>query len=80
MDAVILRGPFNITIERRPKPVIENPTDAIVKVALAGICGRSVRCSYDPICTPTYLRILSYSGIIASYICIVDIRRLQLAI
>lgn len=40
MNAVVFNGAFNIAIERRPKPVIQKPTDAIVKVAMAGICGR----------------------------------------
>ncbi|KAH8893050.1 GroES-like protein [Thozetella sp. PMI_491] len=39
MDAVIFSGPFNITIERRPKPEIKEPTDAIVKVSVFAICG-----------------------------------------
>ncbi|KFY85773.1 hypothetical protein V500_08142 [Pseudogymnoascus sp. VKM F-4518 (FW-2643)] len=39
MNAVVFNGAFNIAIERRPRPVIQKPTDAIVKVAMAGICG-----------------------------------------
>ena len=39
MKAVVFRGPRNIAVEFRPIPVIQEPTDAIVKVTLAGICG-----------------------------------------
>lgn len=39
MEAVIFNGPFNIAVERRPKPTLLEPTDAIVKVTTAGICG-----------------------------------------
>ena len=42
MDAVIFSGPFQMTVERRPKPEIKGPNDAIVKVSVAGICGRYV--------------------------------------
>jgi len=39
MKAAVLNGPFTIDIEKRPKPVIAEPGDAIVKVSLAGVCG-----------------------------------------
>ncbi|KAL2858429.1 GroES-like protein [Aspergillus pseudoustus] len=39
MDAVIFKGPFEVAVERRPKPEIIEPTDAIVKVRVSGICG-----------------------------------------
>lgn len=39
MEAVIFNGPFKIDVERRPLPVLETATDAVVKVTLAGICG-----------------------------------------
>ncbi|KAL3486900.1 chaperonin 10-like protein [Aspergillus germanicus] len=39
MDAVIFRGPFDVAVERRPKPQIREPTDAIVRVQVSGICG-----------------------------------------
>ena len=40
MKAVIFRGPYDIGVERRAKPQIKDASDAIVKVKLAGICGR----------------------------------------
>lgn len=39
MNAVVIHGPGDIRVERKPKPSIQEPHDAIVKVALAGICG-----------------------------------------
>jgi hypothetical protein len=39
MEAVVFNGPWKIDIERRPKPTFAEPTDAIVKVTTAGICG-----------------------------------------
>lgn len=39
MRAAIFGGPGQITVGERPDPVIENPTDAIVRVSLACVCG-----------------------------------------
>ena len=39
MDAVVFSGPWKIETLRRPKPVILDQADAIVKVNMAGICG-----------------------------------------
>ncbi|PYI01551.1 GroES-like protein [Aspergillus sclerotiicarbonarius CBS 121057] len=39
MKAVVFRGPFDIAVEDHPRPKILDPTDAIVRVRYAGICG-----------------------------------------
>lgn len=39
IDAVVLHAPHKIGVEMRPKPIIVEPTDAVVKVIVAGICG-----------------------------------------
>lgn len=39
MRAAIFGGPGDITVGERPDPAIENPTDAIVRVTLACVCG-----------------------------------------
>ena len=39
MRAAIFRGPRNIEVGERPDPVIREPTDAIVRVVLACVCG-----------------------------------------
>jgi threonine dehydrogenase-like Zn-dependent dehydrogenase len=40
MKAVVFRGAYDIALEERPQPQIRDSTDAIVKVDMAGICGR----------------------------------------
>lgn len=40
MKAVVFRGPFDVGVETRAKPTIRDQTDAIIKVKVAGICGR----------------------------------------
>jgi threonine dehydrogenase-like Zn-dependent dehydrogenase len=35
----VLHAPHKIGVEMRPKPIIVEPTDAVVKVIVAGICG-----------------------------------------
>jgi threonine dehydrogenase-like Zn-dependent dehydrogenase len=39
MKAAVFRGPRDITVEERPDPVLQAPTDAIVRVVLACVCG-----------------------------------------
>jgi threonine dehydrogenase-like Zn-dependent dehydrogenase len=39
MRAAIFRGPRDIEVGERPDPVIHEPTDAIVRVVLACVCG-----------------------------------------
>ena len=39
MRAAIFDGPGQITVGERPDPVIQDPTDAIVRVTLACVCG-----------------------------------------
>jgi threonine dehydrogenase-like Zn-dependent dehydrogenase len=39
MRAAIFRGPRDIDVGERPDPVIQEPTDAIVRVVLACVCG-----------------------------------------
>ena len=39
MRAAIFNGPKDITVGERPDPVIQEPTDAVVRVVLACVCG-----------------------------------------
>src|ERR1700712_725900 len=39
MKAAIFKGKGNIAVEDRPKPTVSEPTDAIVRVVLACVCG-----------------------------------------
>ena len=43
MDAVVFRGAYDIVVEKRPIPTIQEPTDAVVEVSTAGLCGRLVQ-------------------------------------
>lgn len=40
MKAIVFRGAFDVGVETRAKPTIRDQTDAIIKVKVAGICGR----------------------------------------
>jgi threonine dehydrogenase-like Zn-dependent dehydrogenase len=40
MRAVVFQGPFKATIEQRPVPRIQDPTDVVVKVKYTALCGR----------------------------------------
>ena len=39
MKAAIFKGPGHIEVGERPDPVIQEPTDAIVRVVLGCVCG-----------------------------------------
>src|SRR3954465_5047002 len=39
MRAMVYRGPYRIRVEEKPRPVIEHPNDAIVRVTMGAICG-----------------------------------------
>ncbi|KAG4427849.1 hypothetical protein IFR05_016667 [Cadophora sp. M221] len=39
MRAVVMNGNFNVAVEDRPTPKIQNSTDAIIRVTLSGLCG-----------------------------------------
>ena len=40
MRAVVFKGPYNVVLEDRPIPEIREPTDMIVRVKYAALCGR----------------------------------------
>ncbi|KAF7327683.1 hypothetical protein MKEN_00347700 [Mycena kentingensis (nom. inval.)] len=48
MKAVRWHGAFDIRVEDVPKPTIQDPDDAIVKVSLAALCGMFASMSLDP--------------------------------
>ena len=39
MKAAIFKGPGAVEVGERPDPVIEEPTDAVVRVVLGCVCG-----------------------------------------
>lgn len=40
MKSVVFKGVKQVALEDRPKPVIQDPTDIIVKVKYTALCGR----------------------------------------
>jgi len=41
MKGVIIKGLHEVAVEERDRPVIEQPTDVILKMRVAGLCGKS---------------------------------------
>ena len=39
MKAMVYRGPYRVRVEEKPRPRVEHPNDAIVRVTTAAICG-----------------------------------------
>ena len=39
MRAAVFAGPRSIGVAERPDPIVKEPTDAVVRVALACVCG-----------------------------------------
>ena len=42
MRAVVFKGPYEVTVEERPIPKIQEESDIVVKVAYTALCGRYV--------------------------------------
>jgi alcohol dehydrogenase len=63
MKALVYRGPGSISVEERPRPQIEQPNDAVVKMVKTTICGTDLHILKGdvPTCTPG--RILGHEGI-----------------
>lgn len=62
MKALVYRGPGFKALEQRPKPVIQAPSDAIVKIVKTTICGTDLHILKGdvPTCAPG--RILGHEG------------------
>ena len=39
MQATVFHGPYDVRVEERPDPTIVEPTDAIIRIAAACVCG-----------------------------------------
>ena len=39
MKAVVYKGPFSVSVEEVADPRVEQPTDALVRITTANICG-----------------------------------------
>lgn len=42
MRAVVFKGPYEVVVEERPIPKIQESTDIVVKVGYTALCGRYV--------------------------------------
>lgn len=63
MKAVVYTGESKISVEDRPKPVILDPTDAIVRVLHTTICGTDLHILQGHVSTCTPGRILGHEGV-----------------
>lgn len=43
MKALVLKGPYDVKVEQRAIPRCKEPTDVVVKVRTAGLCGSDLR-------------------------------------
>jgi len=63
MKALVYRGPGSKGVEDRPKPRIEDPGDAIVKVVKTTICGTDLHILKGDVATCKPGRILGHEGV-----------------
>jgi len=63
MKALVYRGPGSKAVEDRPKPRIEDPGDAIVKVVKTTICGTDLHILKGDVATCRPGRILGHEGV-----------------
>lgn len=63
MKALVYQGPGKKALEDRPKPVVQHPSDAIVKVIKTTICGTDLHILKGDVATCSPGRILGHEGI-----------------
>jgi len=63
MKALVYHGPGKLALEKKPKPVIKAPTDAIVKITKTTICGSDLHIMKGDVPTVTAGRILGHEGV-----------------
>jgi len=63
MKALVYRGPGEKAIEERPKPEIQQPSDAIVKIEFTTICGTDLHILKGHVATCAPGRILGHEGV-----------------
>jgi alcohol dehydrogenase len=63
MKALVYQGPGKKSLEERPKPEIQSPTDAVVKILKTTICGTDLHILKGdvPSCEPG--RVLGHEGV-----------------
>ena len=63
MKALVYNGPNSKSWEEKPKPVIQQPTDAIVKITKTTICGTDLHILKGDVPEVTNGRILGHEGV-----------------
>lgn len=63
MKALIYQGPHKISLEDKVKPIIENPTDCIVKITFTTICGTDLHIWKGDVSTVENGRTLGHEGV-----------------
>lgn len=52
MRAVVYKGPFEVAVEDKPYPRIQNPTDCVLKVTTSALCGSDLHFYRGQLNTP----------------------------
>jgi alcohol dehydrogenase len=63
MKALVYHGPGKVALEDRPRPTIDAPTDAIVRITRTTICGTDLHIMKGDLATVTDGRILGHEGV-----------------
>jgi alcohol dehydrogenase len=63
MKALVYHGPGQRTWEDKPRPTVEKPTDAVVKIARTTVCGTDLHIMKGDLPTVTSGRILGHEGV-----------------
>jgi alcohol dehydrogenase len=63
MKAVVYGGPGRISLEQRPKPVLQSSGDAIVRMVKTTICGTDLHILKGDVATVGVGRILGHEGV-----------------
>lgn len=63
MKAIVYTGPSTVEVLERPKPTIQTPTDAIVRVLHASICGTDLHILKGDVPTISPGRVLGHEGV-----------------
>jgi alcohol dehydrogenase len=63
MKALVYHGPGKKAWEDKPRPMLKDPTDVIVKVMKTTICGKDLHILKGDVPTVTTGRILGHEGV-----------------
>lgn len=63
MKAVVYRGPGELALEDRPRPSVQAPTDAIVRISKTTICGTDMTIRRGGVPSVTPGRVIGHEGV-----------------